>query len=141
MKNKISILSVSLLLVCITSCKKESSSNLIIGQWVSTAVYKIEDTGTSHWVPIDGLARQFYTFSTDGKFGSRTDVPGGGGSYNYDHELQELILNYEPNQYLYINSTSVELTVEMITNEKLILSAIGPPLMNAVYKTEYSRIN
>jgi len=112
---------------------------LIIGQWMSVAVYKIEDNGTSHWIPIDGLATEFYTFSTDGKFGSRTDVPGGGGRYNYDNELKELILNYEPNQY--INNTSVQnLMVEVITNNKLILSSFSP-MTNAVNKTEYSRIN
>lgn len=138
MKTKLFILCLSPLLLFLTSCKKDSADS-IVGQWMSVAVYRIQDTGDGQWIPINGLGREFFNFSADGKFGSRTDVPGGSGSYQYDNELKELILNYEPNQY--INSTSVSnLTVETITNNKLILSSFAP-ITNSVYKTEYSRVN
>ncbi len=138
MKTKISILCLSSLSVFFTSCKKQSSVS-IVGQWMSVSVYTIQDNGMYQWTPVNGLGREFYNFSADGRFGARTDVPGGSGSYNYDEELKELILSYEANRY--VNTPAIyNYTVEIITNNKLLLSYFSP-LNNFIRKTEYSRVN
>src|ERR1043165_6882651 len=97
MKNKISILCLSVLSLLFTACKKESQKN-IIGQWRSTSEYTMQDNGAYDWVSVSSHP-QFYNFSTDGRFGSATDIPGGSGSYNYNEASQELTLLYEPDRY------------------------------------------
>jgi hypothetical protein len=135
MKNKISILCLSLSLVFITSCKKESSVS-IVGQWRSVSVY-MQDNGVYSWVDVDGHP-QFYNFSTGGRFGSATDVPGRSGSYNYDEALQTLTLKFEADPYGNLPGTS-SLKVDELDRNKLILSYTSSG--GSIYKTEYSRIN
>jgi len=136
MKNKISILSLSLLLLFFTSCKKESPVS-IVGQWRSVSNYTIQDNGTYNWASVNSHP-QFYNFSTEGRFGSATDIPGGSGSYNYDEALQKLTLQYEADRYGNMPGTK-SLKVEMLDRDKLILSYFSSG--NFIYKTEYSRIN
>ncbi len=81
---------------------------------------------------------QFYNFSTEGRFGSATDVPGGSGRYNYNEALQELTLLYEADRYGNIPG-STNLKVEILDRDKLILTHSSSG--NFIYKTEYSRIN
>ena len=136
MKNKISILCLSLLLLVFPSCKKESSVS-IVGQWRSVSAYTIQDNGIYNWVSVDGRP-QFYNFSTEGRFGSATDVPGGSGSYNYNEMLQTLTLRFEADAYGNVPGTR-DLKVEALDRDKLILSYSSTS--NVIYKTEYSRIN
>ena len=136
MKNKISLLCLSSLLLFFTSCKKESSTS-IVGQWRSVSIYTLQDNGIYNWVPVNGHP-QFYNFSTEGRFGSATDVPGGNGSYNYDEALQKLTLHYEADRYGSVPGTT-SLTVEMLDRDKLILSYSSSG--DFIYKTEYTRIN
>lgn len=136
MKNKISILCLSLLLFVLTSCKKESSVS-IVGEWRSVSVYTIQDNGIYNWVSVDGRP-QFYNFSTEGKFGSATDVPGGSGSYDYNETLQTLTLRFEADAYGNVPGTR-DLKVEAIGRDRLILSYSSTS--NVIYKTEYSRVN
>ena len=136
MKNKISILCLSALLLFFTSCKKESSTS-IVGQWRSVSIYTIQDNGTYNWMSVNGHP-QFYNFSTEGRFGSATDVPGGSGRYNYDETLQELTLQYEADPNGNMPGTK-SLKVETLDRDKLILSYSSSG--NFIYKTEYSRIN
>jgi len=135
MKNKISIPCLFSLLFFFTSCKKESSVS-IVGQWRSVSIYTVQDNGTYNWISVDGHP-QFYNFSTEGKFGSATDVPGGSGSYNYDDALQKLTLHYEADPYGNISHTT-SFEVESLDRDKLILSYSSGDFL---YKTEYSRIN
>jgi hypothetical protein len=134
MKNKLFILCLSLLLLFI-SCKKESKAS-IVGQWRSVSIYA-EDNGSYKWMPVNSHP-QFYNFSTEGRFGSATDVPGGGGSYSYDQALQELTLHYEADRYGNMQGIT-SLKVEVLDLDKLILSYSSSD--NFIYKTEYSRIN
>ena len=97
----------------------------------------IQDNGTYNWVPVNGHP-QFYNFSTEGRFGSATDVPDGSGSYNYDEALQKLTLQYEADPYGNMPGTK-SLKVEILDRDKLILSYSSSG--NFIYKTEYSRIN
>ena len=136
MKNKISILCLSPLLLFFTSCKKESSTS-IVGQWRSVSIYTIQDNGTYNWMSVNGHP-QFYNFSTEGRFGSATDVPGGSGIYNYDEALQKLTLQYEADPNGNMPGTK-SLKVETLDRDKLILSYSLSG--NFIYKTEYSRIN
>jgi len=136
MKNKISILCLSLLLVLITSCKKESSVS-IIGQWRSVSVYAVQDNGVYNWIAVDGHP-QFYNFSTEGRFGSATDIPGRSGSYNYDEALQTLTLKFEADPYGNTPGTA-SLKVDELDRDKLILSYSSSS--GLIHKTEYSRIN
>src|SRR6476660_6940000 len=136
MKNKISILCLSPLLLFFTSCKKESSTS-IVGQWRSVSIYTIQDNGTYTWTSVNSHP-QFYNFSTEGRFGSATDVPGGSGIYNYDEALQKLTLQYEADPYGNMPGTK-SLKVETLDGDKLILSYSSSG--NFIYKTEYSRIN
>ncbi len=137
MKNKISILCLSILLLVLTSCKKESSVSSIVGQWRSVSVYTTQNNGVYNWVSVDGRP-QFYNFSTEGRFGSATDVPGGSGSYNYNETLQTLTLRFEADAYGNVPGTR-DLKVEALDRDKLILSYSSTS--NVVYKTEYLRIN
>ena len=134
MRNKLFILCLSPLLLFI-SCKKESTAS-IVGQWRSVSFYA-DDNGSYNWMPVNNHP-QFYNFSTEGRFGSATDVPGGSGSYNYDEALQELTLHYEADRYGNIPGTT-NLKVELLNRDKLILSYSSSG--NFIYKTEYSRIN
>ena len=134
MKNKIPILCLSLILLLFSSCKKESSIS-IVGQWRSVSVYMMQDNGTYNWEPVSGHP-QFYNFSTEGRFGSATDVPDGSGSYNYDEEIQKLTLQYDA-PYGNMPGTR-SLKVEILDRDKLILSYSSSG--NFTYKTEYSRI-
>ncbi len=97
----------------------------------------MQDNGTYNWEPVNGHP-QFYNFSTEGRFGSATDVPGGSGSYNYDEAIQKLTLQYEADPYGNMPGTR-SLKVEMLDRDKLILSYSSSG--NFIYKTEYSRIN
>jgi hypothetical protein len=136
MKNKISILCLSLLLFILTSCKKESSVS-IVGEWRSVSVYTMQDNGVYNWVSVDGRP-QFYNFSTEGRFGSVTDVPGGSGSYDYNETLQTLTLRFEADAYGNVPGTR-DLKVEALGRDQLILSYSSTS--NVIYKTEYSRVN
>ena len=136
MKNKISIPCLFALSLFFTSCKKESQNN-IVGQWGSVSIYMMQDNGTYSWLPVNGHP-QFYNFSTEGKFGSATDVPGRSGSYNYDEELQKLTLHYEADRYGNVPGTT-NLRVELLDRDKLILSYTSSD--GHIFKTEYSRIN
>jgi hypothetical protein len=136
MKNKISILCLSLLLFLLTSCKKESSVS-IVGEWRSVSVYTMQDNGVYNWVSVDGRP-QFYNFSTEGRFGSATDVPGGSGSYDYNETLQTLTLRFEADAYGNVPGTR-DLKVEALGRDQLILSYSSTS--NVIYKTEYSRVN
>ena len=89
------------------------------------------------WVSVDGRP-QFYNFSTEGRFGSATDVPGGSGSYNYNETLQTLTLRFEADAYGNLPGTR-DLKVEALDRDKLILAYSSTS--NVIYKTEYSRIN
>jgi len=109
----------------------------IVGQWRSVSVYTVQDNGTYNWVQVDNHP-QFYNFSTEGRFGSATDVPGRSGSYNYDETLQELTLHYEADRYGNIPGAA-SLKVERLDRDKLILTYSSSG--NFIYKTEYSRIN
>ena len=136
MKNKISILCLFALSLLFTSCKKESQNN-IVGQWRSASVYTMQNNGTYCWVSVNSHP-QFYNFSTEGRFGSATDVPGGSGSYNYDEESQKLTLHYEADHYGNVPATT-SLKVETLDRYQLVLSYTSPD--GRIYKTEYSRIN
>jgi hypothetical protein len=136
MKNKISILCLSLLLFILTSCKKESSVS-IVGEWRSVSVYTMQDNGVYNWVSVDGRP-QFYNFSTEGRFGSVTDVPGGSGSYDYNETLQTLTLRFEADAYGNVPGTR-DLKVEALGRDQLILSYSSTS--NVIYKTEYTRVN
>ena len=136
MKTKLFILCLSPLLLFLTSCKKESASS-IVGQWRSVSVYMMQDNGSYNWTPVNNHP-QFYNFSTEGRFGSATDVPGRSGNYSYDEVQQELTLNYEADRYGNIPGTT-NLKVEILDRDKLILSYSSSG--NLIYKTEYSRIN
>lgn len=137
MKNRLFILCVLLVLIVFASCKKESSTS-IVGQWRSTSVFTLQDNGTYGWVSVDGRP-QFYNFSTEGRFGSATDIPGASGSYNYDEALQKLTLYFEADPYGNPQGTK-SLKVEALDRDKLILS-FPSSSANVIYKTEYSRIN
>src|SRR5262249_5742945 len=119
MKAKISILCLSALLVFFSSCKKESSVS-IVGQWKSVSIYTMQDNGTYDLMPVD-LFPQFYNFSTEGRFGSGTDVAGPGGSYNYDEISEQLTLHFEADRYGNLPGTE-SLRVEILDRDKLILS-------------------
>jgi len=134
MKIKISISCISALLVIFTLCKKESS-NTIVGQWRSVSVYALQDNGTYNWIPVDRYP-QFYNFSTEGRFGSGSDVAGPSGNYSYDEGSQKLTLHYEADRYGNVPGTD-DFRVEMLDRDKLILAYPSP----GNYKTEYSRIN
>ena len=136
MKNKIFILCLFVLSLSFTSCKKESQNN-IVGQWRSVSNYTMQDNGTYNWLPVNGHP-QFYNFSSEGKFASATDVPGGSGSYSYDEELQKLTLHYEADRYGNIPGTT-NLNVELPDRDKLILSYTSSD--GRIFKTEYSRVN
>jgi hypothetical protein len=136
MKSKISILCLSVLFLLFTSCKKESTTS-IVGQWRSVSFYSTQDNGIYNWVSVDGRP-QFYDFSTEGRFGSATDVPGGSGSYNYDETLQKLTLHFEADTYGNLPGTK-NLKVETLDRDKMILSY--SPTSGVIYKTEYLRIN
>ena len=136
MKNKISILCLSLLLFVLTSCKKESSVS-IVGEWRSVSVYTMQGNGVYNWVSVDGRP-QFYNFSTEGRFGSATDVPGGSGSYDYNETLQTLTLRFEADAYGNVPGIR-DLKVEALDRDQLILSYSSTS--NVIYKTEYSRVN
>ncbi|HEV8504918.1 MAG TPA: hypothetical protein VGQ53_05950 [Chitinophagaceae bacterium] len=136
MKSKISILCLSVLFLLFTSCKKESTTS-IVGQWRSVSFYSTQDNGIYNWVSVDGRP-QFYNFSTEGRFGSATDVPGGSGSYNYDETLQKLTLHFEADTYGNLPGTK-NLKVETLDRDKMILSY--SPTSGVIYKTEYLRIN
>jgi hypothetical protein len=97
----------------------------------------MEDSGIYNWISVDGRP-QFYNFSTEGRFGSTTDVPGGSGSYNYNEMLQTLTLRFEADAYGNEPGTR-DLKVEALDRDKLILSYSSTS--NVIYKTEYSRIN
>src|SRR4030095_13999805 len=114
MKNKISILCLSLVLLFLTSCKKESSTS-IVGQWRSVSIYTLEDNGTYNWIPVNGHP-QFFNFSTEGRFGSATDIPGGSGSYDYDEASQNLTLHFEADLYGNMPATK-SLTVEALDRD------------------------
>jgi hypothetical protein len=136
MKIKLLIFCLSPLILFFISCKKESTVT-IVGQWRSVSVYTVQDNGTYNWVQVDNHP-QFYNFSTEGTFGSATDVPGRSGSYNYDETLQELTLHYEADRYGNIPGAA-SLKVERLDRDKLILTYSSSG--NFIYKTEYSRIN
>ena len=108
-----------------------------MGEWRSVSIYTAQDNGTYNWVPVNGHP-QFYNFSTEGKFGSATDVPGGSGSYNYDEDLRKLTLHYEADRYSNLTSTT-SLNVEMLDRDNLIFSSTLSD--GHIYKTEYTRIN
>jgi hypothetical protein len=137
MKNKISILCLSSLLLFFTSCKKESSSS-IIGQWMSVADYRKQENGTFSWTPAYHFP-YFFNFYPDGNFGRASDVPAGGGTYSYDNSLETLILNYETDRYGNTARTQV-FKVENLTNSTLVISYFSSP-GDLLYKTEYSKIN
>jgi hypothetical protein len=124
------------LFLLFTSCKKESTTS-IVGQWRSVSFYSTQDNGIYNWVSVDGRP-QFYNFSTEGRFGSATDVPGGSGSYNYDETLQKLTLHFEADTYGNLPGTK-NLKVETLDRDKMILSY--SPTSGVIYKTEYLRIN
>jgi len=136
MKNKISILCLITLSLFFTSCKKESQHR-IIGQWRSVSIYTMLDNGSYDWISASSHP-QFYDFSTEGRFGSATDVPGGSGSYNYDEESQKLTLYYEADRYGNVPGTT-NLNVELLNRDKLILSYTSSG--DHILKTEYSRVN
>jgi hypothetical protein len=137
MKNKSSILCLFLFLLFFTSCKKEPSSS-IVGQWMSVADYRKQENGTSNWTPTSRFPN-FFIFYPNGKFGRGSDIPAGGGVYNYDNSLETLILNYETDRYGNTARTEV-CKVEELTNSKMVISYFSSS-GNFLYKTEYSKIN
>ena len=138
MKNKISILCLSTLIIFFTSCKKESQVS-IVGQWRSVSIYTIQDNGTYNWVQVGGHPL-FYDFSAEGKFGSATDIPEASGSYNYDEASGELILHFESGtSWINTRPGPARFKVEVLDRDQLILSDSLPG--NRIDKTEYSRVN
>jgi hypothetical protein len=137
MKNKSSILCLFLFLFSFTSCKKESSAS-IIGQWMSISDYRKQENGTFSWASTSRFP-YFFNFYPNGSFGRWSDVPAGGGDYNYDNSLETLILNYETDRYGNTARTEV-FKVEELTNSTMIISYFSSS-GNFLYKTEYSKIN
>lgn len=137
MKNKSFILCLLLFLFFFTSCKKEPSSG-IIGEWMSVADYRKQENGTFSWTSTSRFP-YFFSFYTNGNFGRRSDVPAGGGIYNYDNSLETLILNYETDRYGNTARTEV-FKVEELTNSTMVISYFSSS-GNFLYKTEYSKIN
>lgn len=114
------------------SCKKESFPELP-GQWVSDAIYGELDNGSYGWKPAGGY-NHFYSFGTNGRFGTFTDVPGGGGTYRYNSQTGELLLNYEADRYGHTARIETVM-VERLNNGSIIISySVGIP-----YKIKYSR--
>jgi hypothetical protein len=121
-----------------TSCRKESiSSPAIIGKWMNTAVYSDPAQGGYGWETV--TRHEFVTFNPNEQFSFFTDVPGGGGRYAYNGASNDLLLNFEADQYG--NTARSEIRkVETMTENKLIVSFVSA-INGMIYKTEYTRIN
>jgi hypothetical protein len=121
-----------------TSCKKESiSSPAIVGKWMNTAVYSDPAQGGYGWETV--TRHEFVTFNPNEQFVFFTDIPAGGGQYAYNGASNDLLLNFEADQYG--NTARAELRkVETMTETKLIVSFVSA-INGMIYKTEYTRIN
>ena len=137
MRSKIAAYCLLALLFFSPACKKDISS-AIIGNWISVSDFTMQANGIYMWTPVDRYPQSF-SFSSEGRFSSFTDVPGGTGKYNYDGGLQQLTLSYEADGYGNIPNMQ-NFKVETITSDKLVLSYFSPA-NNLVFKTEYLRVN
>ena len=137
MKSKILSAILIFFVFILASCTKETFSN-INGQWVSVAVYTKQQNGSYRWVKTDKFPH-FYQFSSDTRFVSYTDAPGGYGTYSYDSRSGELTLAYEADQYGNTPQTAI-FKVEQLNKKQLVISYYSPA-GNFVYKTEYSKID
>ena len=120
------------------SCKKESSpSSAIVGKWMNTAVYSDPAQGGYGWEVV--TRHEFVTFNPNEQFIFFTDVPGGGGRYAYNGASNDLLLNFEADQYGNTARSEVR-KVETMVKNKLIVSYVSV-INGMIYKTEYTRIN
>jgi len=104
---------------------------------MNTAVYSDPAQGGYGWEIV--TRHEFVTFNPNEQFIFFTDVPGGGGRYIYNGASNNLLLNFEADQYGNTARSEVR-NVEAMTENKLIVSFVSPD-NGMVYKTEYSRIN
>ena len=130
-----------LLLIALTSfilfsCKKDSFRG-IEGGWRDVAHYRQQPNGSFEWLTNNGYWHLFYSFSSEGKFATFTDVPEGSGSYSYDGGSRTLVLKYEANANGGA-ANSVKYMVEQLGNDRLVLAEYASS--GELYsKTEFER--